>query len=78
MKAAARRRPAADLDGRTEARMGLLPPDQHVLSRWVMAAGGGAPAYDVDHEVFVLLDRFKYDQNLVINMILGRGWPGGW
>jgi hypothetical protein len=40
----------------------------HVLSPSVMAADGGAPAYEVDHEVFVVLDRFKADENLVINM----------
>jgi len=34
-----------------------------------MAADGGAPAHEVDHEVFVALDRFKADENLVINMI---------
>jgi hypothetical protein len=32
-----------------------------------MAAGDGAPACEVDHEVFVGLDRFKADENLVIN-----------
>jgi len=44
-----------------------------------MAAGGGAPAYEVDHEVFVVLDRFKVDENLVIDMV-GRGRCGlaGW
>jgi len=46
-----------------------------------MAADGGAPAYDVDHEVFVVLDRFKADQNLVINMIgawtVHHGWVVG-
>jgi hypothetical protein len=42
----------------------------------VIAAGGGAPAYDVDHEVFAVLDRFKVDQNLVINMIGAWTVPG--
>jgi len=53
-------------------------------TRSVTMGDGGwrrAPAYDVDHEVFALLDRFNWGQNLVINMI-GRevvpGWPGGW
>jgi hypothetical protein len=44
-----------------------------------MAAGGGAAVYDVDHEVFVHLDRFKTRQNLVINMISdvdGAGMAG--
>jgi hypothetical protein len=27
------------------------------------------PAYDVDHEVIALLNRFEVNQNLVINMI---------
>jgi hypothetical protein len=43
-----------------------------------MAVGGGAPGYDVDHEVFVRLNRFKVNQNLVINMVwawtLWTGW----
>jgi hypothetical protein len=45
-----------------------------------MVAGGGAPAYDVDHEVIVVLNRFKVDQNLVINMIGpvdSADWLGG-
>jgi len=45
-----------------------------------MAAGGWPLAYDVDHEVFVVLDRFKACQNLVINMIRAwtvPGWLGG-
>jgi hypothetical protein len=36
-----------------------------------MVAGGGAPVYDVDHEVFARLNRFEVSQNLVINMVLG-------
>jgi hypothetical protein len=34
-----------------------------------MAAGGGAPDYDVDHEIFAFLNRFNVNQNLVINMV---------
>jgi hypothetical protein len=34
-----------------------------------MAVGVGAPASDVDHEVFMRLNRFKVSENLVINMI---------
>jgi hypothetical protein len=37
-----------------------------------MAVGGGAPADDVDHEVFARLNRFNVSENLVINMI----WAG--
>jgi len=43
-----------------------------------MAAEACAPTYDVDHEVFVLLDRFNCCQNLVINMIeawTAPSWP---
>jgi hypothetical protein len=42
---------------------------------------GGAPAADVDHGVFARLNRFKVNENLVINMIwawrlrTGRGVP---
>jgi hypothetical protein len=46
-----------------------------------MATGGGAPSYDIDHEVFALLDRFKGAKNLVINMIWAwtlPDWLGGW
>jgi hypothetical protein len=35
--------------------------------RWWV--GGGAPASDVDHGVLARLNRFKVNQNLVINMI---------
>jgi hypothetical protein len=31
-------------------------------------AGGGAPADEVDHEVFARLNRFKVSENLVINL----------
>jgi hypothetical protein len=43
-----------------------------------MAIGGGAPADDVDHEVFVRLNRFKVSENLVIDMIWAWTLRTGW
>jgi hypothetical protein len=43
-----------------------------------MAAGGDAPAYGVDHEVIARLNRFKVDQNLVINTIWAWTLRTGW
>jgi hypothetical protein len=40
-----------------------------------MAAGGGAPASNVDHEIFARLNRFEVNENLVIN-VLERGHCG--
>jgi hypothetical protein len=43
-----------------------------------MAAGRGAPASDVDHEVFVRLNRSKVNENVVINMIWAWTLRTGW
>jgi len=43
-----------------------------------MATDGGGPACEVDHEVFVDLDRFKVNENLVINMLGAWTVRPGW
>ena len=43
--------------------------------RWQLAVD--TPAYDVDHEVYVVLNRFNVCQNLVINMIWARAGRTG-
>jgi len=43
----------------------------------VVTVGSGASAFDVDHEVVALLDRFEGGHNLVINTTeaSAAGWP---
>jgi hypothetical protein len=46
------------------------------VERWRLAVVGRG--YDVDHEVFARLNRFKVNQNVVINMVWAWTLRTGW